>query len=246
MTQFNGLFKKELRTLLSSGDGLFILFLMPLVFILIMSSTATVPEGFNAAQYTVPGLTIFGIFFIMPYISFSLLNEKKNGTSQRLLAAPVNTGTLLIGKLVPYFVINLIQIALMFTVGVLVFGYEFPPTASGFVGLLFLCIMASLVAIGLSMVFATITDREENASGLGSLSSIIFAATGGSFFSVDDFPAILQTISYVSPHRWVIEGAMEINFGGGGLPDVLGELGVLLAMALVLFTIARFRFKYRY
>lgn len=50
-------------------------------------------------------------------LATSFLQEKKDGTFQRILAAPLSKTALLIGKLLPYYLVNLIQVALMFCVG---------------------------------------------------------------------------------------------------------------------------------
>ncbi|MBI3176612.1 MAG: ABC transporter permease, partial [Chloroflexi bacterium] len=82
------------------------------------------PAGFkaqkfpDAAQQNVPGYTLFGVFFIAQVLAVSLLREKQDGTFRRLLAAPLPRAALLIGKLLPYYLVNLIQVALMFAVGV--------------------------------------------------------------------------------------------------------------------------------
>ena len=58
---------------------------------------------------------------IMQPLALSIYEEKTNGTFRRLQAAPLSRTALLLGKLIPFFIINLIQMALMLTVGVLAF-----------------------------------------------------------------------------------------------------------------------------
>ena len=77
------------------------------------------PSGMQAKkrpdpfQQNVPGFTIYGIFWIVILLGFSVLREKREGTFRRLLLAPMNRMVLLAGKLVPYYLINIVQIAIM-------------------------------------------------------------------------------------------------------------------------------------
>lgn len=64
----------------------------------------------------VPGLTVLGVFFIVGTMASSILTEKQEGTFRRLLVAPLRKSILLAGKMLPYYLDNLIQVAVMFGV----------------------------------------------------------------------------------------------------------------------------------
>ncbi|PKN68343.1 MAG: hypothetical protein CVU52_10150, partial [Deltaproteobacteria bacterium HGW-Deltaproteobacteria-10] len=68
-------------------------------------------------QHSVPGWSIFAMFFIAIPMSIGFLREKNNGTLQRLFTYPVSAYLVALGKLIPYYLINLIQFALMMAVG---------------------------------------------------------------------------------------------------------------------------------
>jgi len=79
----------------------------------------TTPAGMQVEKYpdtfqqNVPGYTIYGIFWIVSLLAGSVLEEKREGTFRRLLVAPMNRAVMLAGKLVPYYIINLIQLVIM-------------------------------------------------------------------------------------------------------------------------------------
>ena len=75
----------------------------------------------TATEQHVPAYTIFGVFFIVLTLASGLLREKQEGTFRRILTAPLSRTALLAGKLVPYYLVNLVQIGLMFAVGWAVF-----------------------------------------------------------------------------------------------------------------------------
>ncbi|MFN8597440.1 MAG: ABC transporter permease, partial [Anaerolineae bacterium] len=77
-----------------------------------MQPAGMVVEKFpNTVQQNVPGWTLFGVFFIAQLVATSILEEKKVGSFRRLMAAPMSRATMLLGKLLPYLILNLVQIA---------------------------------------------------------------------------------------------------------------------------------------
>ncbi|MDQ7851267.1 MAG: ABC transporter permease [Armatimonadota bacterium] len=95
-------------------------------------------------QQNVPGYTIFGIFCVVSLLGSSFLREKREGTFRRLLAAPIARATLLAGKLVAYYLINLLQIAIMLGAARLLFGMSL---GSSPVGLVAVSLAAAATAI---------------------------------------------------------------------------------------------------
>jgi ABC-type multidrug transport system permease subunit len=195
----------------------------------------------TSAQQNVPGYTIYGVFFIMQTIAISILREKSEGTFRRLQAAPLAQATLLAGKLLPYFLVNLIQIALMFTVGVLVFhmslGHD--PLA-----LLLLSLAAAATATGLGILLASLTKTQEQAGSLGTLLAVMLSAIGGSMIPTSVMPNFMQTLARFTPHFWGLAGFQDVMVRGLGVSAILPSVGMLLAFAAAFWAIAIWRFRF--
>ena len=78
-------------------------------------------------QQTVPAYAIFAMFFIAIPMSVGFLREKKDGTLQRLFTYPVSANLVTLGKITPYFLINVVQFVLMMLVGVFVMSRFITP-----------------------------------------------------------------------------------------------------------------------
>ena len=74
----------------------------------------------NPIHQTVPAWALFGMFFILIPLSNSLARDRRLGIFKRLLSFPVTAADILAGKIVPYFLINVVQFALMFGVGLFI------------------------------------------------------------------------------------------------------------------------------
>jgi ABC-2 type transport system permease protein len=204
------------------------------------------PKGFSegrrptATEQNVPAYTIFGVFFIVLTLASSFLREKQDGTFQRILTAPLSKTALLIGKLLPYYVVNLIQIGLMFGVGVVLFGMK-----PGYLPALILVSMAlAAAANGLGLLVAALGKTEAQVNSLSVLLSITLAALGGMMVPAFIMPGFMKTLSLFTPHAWALAGYHDVIIRGLGLREVLPETGVLLGFAALFFAGALWRFRF--
>jgi ABC-2 type transport system permease protein len=207
----------------------------------------TVEQFPNTVQQNVPGWTLFGVFFIAQLVATSILEEKKVGSFRRLLAAPMSRATMLLGKLLPYLIINLIQIALMFAVGVFLLPLTgLPRLELGLhpEGLILVSVCASLAANGLGLLLAALGKTVEQVGGLSSLLVVTMAAVGGVMVPRFVMPEFMQTLSLVSPHAWALSAYQDILVRGYGLAQILPACGALLLFAAVFFGIAVWKFKW--
>ncbi len=195
----------------------------------------------NAVEQNVPGYTIFGVFFIVQVLATSLLREKQDGTFRRLLVAPLPKAALLIGKLLPYYLVNLIQVALMFAVGALVFEMNL---GSAPLALVVVTLATAAAATGMGLLVASLGKTPEQIGGLSTLLALTLAAIGGMMVPTFVMPPFMQTLSKISPHAWALSGYQDVIVRGLGTAAVLPEVGVLLGFAVAFFGVAVWRFRF--
>jgi ABC-type multidrug transport system permease subunit len=206
----------------------------------------TFPKGYNAGrrptatEQNVPAYTIFGVFFIVLTLASSFLQEKKDGTFQRILAAPLSKAALLVGKLLPYYLVNLVQITLMFIVGVIVFGMKL-----GYLpGLVIVSLALAAAANGLGLLVAALGKTEAQVNGLSVLLAITLSALGGMMVPAFIMPGLMKSLSLFTPHAWALAGYHDIIVRGLRIKQILPEVGVLLGFASFFFIIAFWRFRF--
>ena len=201
----------------------------------------TVPSVFriaklpNSVEQNVPGFAIFGVFFIMQTIGLSFLKERQFGTYNRLLVAPLGRAVFMIGKLVPYYTINLIQIVLMFGVGVVIFRMGLGNDLGALIAVSF---GSALAATTLGLLIARIGKTEEQINGLGILLSVTLAAVGGMIVPTFMMPRIMQKIAFITPHAWALSGYHDVIVRGLGIDVVWPEVLVLVSFAAVFLFLA--------
>ena len=195
----------------------------------------------NAVQHNVPAWTMFGIFFIVVPISGSLIQERHGGTLTRLFSIPVPFPILLLGKILTYVVVNLLQLGLMLWVGVFALPWFGAPALDlGHRPLLILAVglCASLAATGFGMMLGTLVRTYEQASTVGPISIVIAAALGGIMVPVFLMPRFMQPVSAISPLRWGHEAFVDVFVRGADLAALIPNLTRLVMFFLVTLTVA--------
>mgnify|MGYP001011406972 CR=1 FL=1 len=159
-----------------------------------------------------------------------LIQSRELGVTRRELSAPVTAGQVIGGEVLSRFVISLAQ-GLYLVVGTAVlFGVNWgTPLATGLVVAAFAGVSASA-----AMVLGSAMDNANAAGGLGIGLGLVVAALGGSMLPLELFPSGLLAVSAFTPHRWAYEAYSEIQRRGGGVVDVLPQLGVLVGMTALL------------
>jgi ABC-2 type transport system permease protein len=247
--QVLSLTKKDLKILLKDRNGIAVLLVMPMMFIVVMTlalerSWTGTP---NIVQHMVPGWTLFGVFFIAMVLANRILEEKRIGTFQRLKAAPVSRTALLLGKVIPFVVMNLVQIVLMFAAGMFVMPLIGAPRLGlgGHPGALALIsLAASLAATALGLLIAGLSRTTEQVGGIGNLLVVTMAALGGAMVPRATMPGYMQTIGLLTPHAWALGAYQIVMIRGAGVTAVATPLVVLLAFALLFFGVAAWRFDW--
>ncbi|MEA2008449.1 MAG: ABC transporter permease [Chloroflexota bacterium] len=195
----------------------------------------------TSVEQNVPGYTVFGIFFIVQVLAGSILQEKQDGTFRRLLVAPLPRPALLLGKLLPYYLVNLIQVTVMFAVGRIFFGMGLGHAP---LGLLLVSLGVAAAATGMGLLVTALGKTPAQISGVSTMLAITLSAIGGMMVPTFVMPEFMQTLAKISPHYWALAGYQDVIVRGLGAGDVLPEVGILLGFTVVFFGFAVWKFEF--
>lgn len=195
----------------------------------------------TSVQQNVPAWLVFSMFFVVVPLANTMINERQLGTLRRMRTIPVPNWKLIVGKIVPYFAINQVQVVLMLLVGVFlvpVLGGDRLTLGDSYAGLAMIAASLSIAALGFAMLIAVICRSPEQATTLGGASNIILAALGGIMVPTFIMPEFMQTLSVVSPMSWGLQGFLDIFSRGGGVAQVWPEALSLLCLGIAAITVA--------
>lgn len=196
----------------------------------------------RSAYNFVPG--IMGMIFILVcaiMTSVSIVSEKESGTMDLLLVSPVRPSTIIFGKLVPYFILSAVLLAVMLAMAYGVLGIPVSATLTSVAAVSLLYIVLSL-SIGL--LVSTLASTQVSAL---IISAILFMLPvillSGMIFPIDNMPAPLQWLSCAIPARWYTQAMRTLMIQQSGLAYVATDVAVLAAMTVVTLSAAVLKFK---
>ena len=191
----------------------------------------------TSVQQSVPAWLVFSMFFVVIPISNTFIAERNYGTLLRLQSMNISTGLLLVGKLLPFFIVNLIQVVLMILVGIYVvpfLGGDALTMGDSYGGLLLITTAVSFCSISFALLVASVAKTTEHATTIGGVFNIILGALGGIMIPKFVMPDFMQTLSVLSPMSWGLDGFLDIFLRNGNILDVMKESLLLFLIGLVM------------
>ncbi len=191
----------------------------------------------SAVQQSVPAWLVFSMFFIVIPLSNTFISERDQGTFMRLKSMNVSRLYLILGKMIPYLLLNMIQVIFMIAVGVYVVplcGGTALTIGDSLGGLILIASAVSFSAISVALLIASVARTTEQATTIGAVLNIIFGALGGLMVPKFVMPGFMQNLANFSPMSWGLEGFLDIFLRNGGVSDVLPKSLSLFTLGLVM------------
>jgi ABC-2 type transport system permease protein len=197
----------------------------------------------RSAVFVIPGLIgIILTLTMMLFTAVAVVREREHGNLELLINTPVSTTQLMIGKVVPYIVIGLIQLALILAVG----RYLFAVPVLGSVFELYVAAAFFIAAnLALGLFVSTVVRTQFQAIQITIFFLLPSILLSGFVFPFDGMPRIVQYLGEVLPTTHFIRLTRGIMLRGAELSDLRQELIVLAVFALVTMSAAILRFAKR-
>jgi ABC-2 type transport system permease protein len=183
-------------------------------------------------QLLVPSYTVMFAFFLVLTLGWMFVAERRQGTLKRLRAAPVSRSQILLGKLLPCYVVSVAQGLLLLGAGRVVFGMSWGPDPWWLLPVVF---TTSLAATGMALLVAAVARTETQVSIYGTLLVLVLAGLSGSMMGDRELmPEQMQVISRFTPHAWAMDAYNQLllNLENPNLKIVAMACGVLAGFGL--------------
>jgi ABC-2 type transport system permease protein len=200
------------------------------------------PEKRTAVQI-VPAL--IGVILSMTMVLFTsgaIVRERARGNLELLIATPLSSLELMVGKLLPYIGIGLIQTTIILLVGSALFNV---PVVGHLLDLYAAALLFIIASLGLGLFVSTLAQTQFQAFQLAFVSMLPSILLSGFMFPFEGMPKVVQWIAQVLPlthFNVIIRGVM---LRGAELPELWPQIGKLALFITVMLLIAVARFKKR-
>jgi len=199
---------------------------------------------FNAALYSrhflVPGLIAVIMTLIGALLtSLVIAREWERGTMEALMVTPIRIREILLGKLIPYFILGMG--GMLLTVALARWQFEVPLRGS-FLVLLLASALFMLVALGMGLLISIVAKNQFVAGQIAIIVTFLPAfILSGFIFDINSMPAPIQVITHLVPARYFVTIVQTLFLAGDIWPVVLPNAAALALMAAVFFALVRRR-----
>ncbi|MRR57720.1 MAG: ABC transporter permease [Deltaproteobacteria bacterium] len=193
-------------------------------------------------NYLFPGLIAVIMMIIAALLtSLTVAREWESGTMEQLISTPLRGPELILGKLIPYFTIGILDLVLSVLVGEFVFAIPLR-------GSLLLLFVLSLVfltgALSLGILISIVTKSQLVASQLALVATMLPAfLLSGFIFPIENMPAPIQVITHIVTARYFVSILRGIYLKDVGLGVMAGPVELLVVFAVVVLALSVRKFR---
>ena len=196
----------------------------------------------DSHYFLVPGLIVLIMTLIGALLTALLMaREWEQGTLEAIFVTPVRVGEILLGKIIPYFCLGVIGLALCIVAAKFLFNVPLRGSTALLAGASMLYL---LVTLGMGLLISAATKNQFLASQIAIIVSYLPAMMlSGFLFDIRSMPVALRVITLVLPARYYNELLQTIFLAGNIWPIIIPDLMVVGAMAIALLWLARIKTK---
>lgn len=198
----------------------------------------------SSTNFMVPGILALVLMVItMMLTSIAIVKEKEAGTLEQLIVSPLRPWQIILGKLLPFAGIGIIDMGLVLVVALL--GFRIP--LAGSIGtLLVLSLLFIVTTLGLGLFVSTVTSTQQEAM----MTAMFFIMMpmlflSGFIFPIENMPPLVQAFTYLLPLRYYFVIIRGVFLRGVGLEVLWPQALALLVFGVAILSVSVLRFRKR-
>ncbi|WP_455586392.1 ABC transporter permease [Bacteroides sp.] len=185
----------------------------------------------NYKLFMIPALMVMLLTLICGFLpALNIVGEKEVGTIEQINVTPVSKFTFILAKLLPYWLIGFVVLTICFILAWLLYGIT---PIGHFLVIYFFAVLFVLAMSGLGLVISNHSATMQQSMFVMWFCMLILILMSGLFTPISSMPEWAQVITVVNPLKYLMQVMRSVYLRGGGIGDLLPELGALLAFALL-------------
>ena len=196
-----------------------------------------------SAINVVPGL--IGVILTMTMVMFTamaIVRERERGNLELLITTPVSSGELMVGKVLPYIVVGVVQVSVVLALGAALFEVPVRGSLAGVYGAAMLLIVANLA---LGLLVSTLARTQFQSMQMAFFLFLPSILLSGFMFPFDGMPKAARWLAEVLPLTHFMRLIRGVVLRGANLFELWPVVLVLLAFTVVMMSLAILRFRKR-
>ncbi len=195
----------------------------------------------NYKFFMVPGILVLLVTIIALFLSgMNIVREKEIGTIEQLNVTPIRKYQFIVGKLLPFLIIGMVE----FTIGLIIALFWFQVPFEGNFFLIYgFTILYLILILGMGMFISTITSSQQQALFLAWFFMVIFILMSGLFTPIESMPIWAQKFTLFNPIRYYVEVIRLVMLKGSGISNILMHVSVVAGSAILINILAMISYK---
>ncbi|MCL4538422.1 MAG: ABC transporter permease [Bacteroidetes bacterium] len=196
----------------------------------------------ESVNFMVPAVLVMVLMVItLTITSLAIVKEKENGTIEQIVVTPLHDLEFILGKMIPFILIGMVEVLLVLFVSVYVFHV---PLRGNVITLLVLSLLFIMVALGLGLLVSSISKTQQQATMTAQFFVMMpMLILSGFIFPIENMPRFFQYITYLIPVRYFMEIVRGIFLKGDGFADLWPQTLALFAIGVVVLSMSVYTFR---
>lgn len=200
--------------------------------------TEEINESYGFSRIFI-GFTIMFLMFALNSSASTILEEKSAGTWNRMLLAPLGKFQLIIGNIIHFLILGLIQFIVLMIFSNLVYDVYW----GHYIDTIIFIILIIVTLSGLGFMLATIVKTRAQQGIIGAIVITATCMIGGVYWPLEYVSDTMKMIANFVPQKWAMDGLLQLMSGGYRLTDVGEPIVMLLIFLIVFYTIGFVRVR---
>lgn len=195
----------------------------------------------NYHIYMLPGILVILVTLIGMFLTaLNLVREKELGTIEQVNVTPIRKYQFIAGKLIPFWLIALFELAFGLTIGKIVFDI---PIEGSLLVLFSFASVYLLVVMGLGLFLSAISSSQQQVMFVAFFLMITFIMMSGIFTPVESMPSWAHKVNIINPFAYFMKAIRMILLKGSGFADLKNEFLSLGVYATIALSLAVWRYR---
>jgi ABC-2 type transport system permease protein len=195
----------------------------------------------NYQLFMVPGILVVLVTMVGSFLTaLNIVKEKENGTIEQINVSPVKKHQFLLGKLIPFWVLGMIILALGLGISWLIHGIL---PAGNYLDIFLFAGLYLVAVLGIGLLVSTFADTQQQATFIAFFILMVFILLSGLYTPIDSMPAWAKIVSWFNPVTHFVEVIRAIVIKGSHLSDLLPQTATIALFALIYNTLAVLNYR---
>jgi len=196
-----------------------------------------------SAYFMVPGVIGMILYALTPILTATaVVRERERGTIEQLIVTPIRPWELIVGKILPYILLALVNTLEVMAIGSWLFEV---PVRSDVTLILWLSALFLLSGLGIGLLVSTLANTQQEAMLASYMTLLPGIFLSGFFFPVKAMPRLLQWVSYAIPLKYYLIIIRSLMIKGVGVEAIRDEILALVVFGILIITFAAMRLRKR-